>query len=116
MATNKELAAYKSGLKTRKNGKRHRKNFTIPVAVVAGFVPITMGVFNSFTTSGPYAGFDTMTRYLTGYSPVTKKWDISSMKCGTFAILLGYAVHWLVGGKLGVNRMLARTGIPIIRI
>lgn len=117
MPQNTALAAYKAGVKSQKsNGKRRKTKLTIPIAVVAGFVPLTMGTYISFSTSGMNAGFDTLSRYLTGYSPVTKKWNLWDMKCGTFAIAGGMLVHWLVGGKLGVNRMLARAGIPLLRI
>lgn len=88
---------------------------TIPLAVVAGFVPLTLSVYNA-RADGVVGMGATLSKRLTGYDPLTAKWNIGDMKCGTFSIALGMLVHWLVGSKLGVNRMIARTGIPFVRI
>lgn len=111
-----ELTAFKAGLKTKAKGGKHHKSFTVPLGIVAGFVPLTITSVNAFQTGGVrFAGME-LTRLLTGYDPGTQHWSLGNMKCGTGAILAGMGVHWLLGSKLGLNRMLARTGVPFIRI
>lgn len=98
----------------RKNGKRNGKKFTIPVAVAAGFVPGLWRVWShrhNLSTITNEAG-----RVYLGYDSYTGAWDLGLMRFGTMPIILGFLVHWLVGNKLGVNRMLARAGIPVIRL
>jgi hypothetical protein len=116
MVKNTALSSYKAGVRAaRGKSHHHKKQFTLPLAAVAGFVPLGLSIYNARAGGIAEMGA-TITKRLTGYDPDTAKWDANNMKCGTFAIILGAAVHWLVGGKLGVNRMIARAGVPIFRI
>ena len=116
MPKNTALSAYKAGVRSRtKRGGGGRAKFNIPLAVVAGFIPLGVSLWNA-KDGGGTAIMDTLSKRMTGYSPSTAKWNPADMKCGTFSILGGFLVHWLVGSKLGVNRMLARSGVPLIRI
>ena len=93
--------------------RRASAKMTIPLAVVAGFVPIVKGVWDRRTSTSE------MTRYLTvsttGYDPVAKRWTAQYLGEGTGSILGGMAIHW-AANKLGINRMLGRARIPLIRI
>lgn len=98
----------------RKQKSRHsRPKMTIPLAVVAGFIPIIKGSWDR------RASMTEVTRYLTvsttGYDPVGKRWTTEFLGQGTGAILGGFAVHWLAN-KIGINRLLGRAKIPLIRI
>lgn len=115
MAKNTALAAYKAGLKTKSSGKHRKTKFTVPLAVVAGFVPLGLSIYNARDT-GVAGIMNTISKRMTGYDTTTAKWSFSDMKCGTISILGGFLVHSLVGNKLGINRMIARAGIPILRI
>lgn len=115
MAKNSALAAYKAGVRAKNKHHGHRTKFNIPLAVVAGFVPLGVSLYNARDT-GIASIMSTLSKRMTGYDPGTAKWNVSDMKCGTFSILGGMFVHWLVGSKLGLNRMLARTGVPLLRI
>jgi hypothetical protein len=107
--------------------KYHRRGgFTLPIAPVAGIVGgIAMAkhpwaaegdtiinlamrgdLQNAFKSIGPaFTGFDDRGNFhldavLKVYGPM----------------VLGAVIHWVVGGKLGINRMLGRAKVPIIRI
>lgn len=106
--------------------KKHfkRGGFTLPVAAVAGFIPLGIGtvqhgMWNGWTGQGD-TGLDYLTRSLTGYSPNSQgfggKFNLRNMEAGLVPIVVGLAAHKFVGGTLGVNRLLARARIPIIRI
>lgn len=95
---------------------RHKAKFTIPLAAVAGFAPLGMEVFNDIKAGHidyiPY----TLSAGLTGYNMVDKKWHFDNLKTGLIPIGVGLLIHKFVGGSMGVNRMLARAGVPILRI
>lgn len=97
---------------SRRNYTHKKKQMTIPLAVVAGFVPygMTLWKHRSDGNFGNYAAAD-----LTGYDPVTQHWSFQYFKRGGLLILGGFAVH-MIAEKIGVNRSLARAGIPFIRI
>lgn len=112
MAKNTALAAYKAGLKAKKSGSRKKPGMTISVAVVAGFVPAVIGVYNrrsSMTAIGDYlrssfTGFDSAGNF-----------NFSNLKSGLLPVAGGVIVH-KIAGKLGINKAIARSGIPFIRI
>lgn len=97
----------------------HKKKFTIPLAIVAGFIPAVMDVKNvhdgqgmSYPVSIMHTGAG-----LIGYDTFGKKyvgWSQASA-AGLPSILLGFGAHW-AAQKFGINRMIARAGIPLIRI
>ena len=91
---------------------RSKAKMTLPMAVVAGFVPVGVGVWNrrnSATEIGNYlqAGF-------TGIGS-DGKFNFANLRQGLMPIAAGFGVHTLAS-KLGINRAIARAGIPFIRI
>lgn len=108
--------------RTRKK-KGRKKGFTLPVAVMAGFVPGLSRLGTHFSNPGLHGasnGFEAVGieagRIYLGYDPRDGSWNWRLMALGTLPILVGGVVHKFIGGKLGVNRMLASSGIPIIRL
>lgn len=98
----------------RRKRNHSKRKFTLPLAVVGGFMPLITGIWArkdfGFAQIGQFilssqTGFD----WDGGFHP-------ASLKYGLVPELGGFLVHWLVGGKLGVNRMLGKAGIPIVRI
>lgn len=84
----------------------------MPLAVVAGFLPLGTGIWTrkgTPATLGPY-----ILGSLTGYVPGTG-WNAQYMAEGALPIFAGFAAHWLAG-RLGINRMLGRARIPLFRI
>jgi len=97
-----------------KRGHR-RPGMTLPVAVVAGFAPGLMVTFRDFQQYGLGGAVNTLSRAYIGYDPGAQKFDFGAMRYGTLPLLAGIMVHKFAG-RLGINRAIARTGIPFIRI
>lgn len=102
-----------------RHGKKFhaKKSFTLPLAVVAGFIPMGKGIWDrrsSITEVGRYLSAAT-----TGYLPATGQyqavWTTQFIKEGLLPIAGGLIIHKLAN-KLGINALLARNRVPIIRI
>lgn len=98
-----------------KKKKRHHKKFTIPVAVVAGFLPGATASIQDFQTYGLQGGTTMMARRYIGYDPQSGTFHPGMMWGGTFPLLLGLMVH-KIAGIFGVNRALANARIPFVRV
>lgn len=95
---------------------RRKKGFTLPIAVVAGVMPGIVGPIQHTMWYGPQGGLKELGRIWTGYDYTDGSFDIWRLKWGLLPAMMGGIAHWLLGTKLGLNRMLGRAGIPIIRI
>jgi hypothetical protein len=92
----------------------HRKaKFTLPIAVVAGFVPVAAGLWNRRTSAQSMA--DYLQQGFTGITPGTGQFNLGNLRIGMMPVLAGFIVH-MIAGKLGINRAIGRAGIPFIRI
>lgn len=92
----------------------HRKaRMTIPLAVVAGFVPVGVGIWNRRSSGTAIA--DYLQQGFTGITPGTGQFNLANLRIGMMPIVAGFLVH-MVASKLGVNRAIGRAGIPFIRI
>lgn len=113
-ASNAALAAYKAGVRDRTKHKTHRKQMTIPIAVVAGFVPLA-GELAGCVQRNDWRGLQWTVASLSGYDINTKSWDIRWAIHGLSPIVAGFAVH-KVANMIGINRALSRAKVPWIRI
>jgi hypothetical protein len=86
------------------------------MAVVAGFAPISYNVYQDVKSGSPSNALRTISAGITGFNMVDSKWEPHNMVTGLFPIALGFGVHKYIGGKLGLNRMLSKAGVPLIRI
>ena len=100
-----------------KSKKKHRakRKFTLPVAVVAGFMPGAVASINDFQAYGMKGAGTMIARRYIGFDPQTNRFVPNLMWGGTFPLILGIVVH-KVAGILGVNRALASAGIPFVRV
>jgi hypothetical protein len=89
---------------------------TIPLAAIAGFIPLAGVMATSFKQGGVELAGSNLVSNLTGYDIPTKTWNFGYMQKGTIPIVAGLLAHKLIGQKLGVNRMLANAGVPYIRL
>ncbi len=94
---------------------RRRSGFTVPLAVVAGFGPPLAMTVRGFQAGGIQEGVNNLTRSMTGFDPITARWNIANMRTGALPVAVGIIVHKLAG-MLGVNRALARANVPFIRV
>lgn len=101
-----------------KKRRHHRSGggFTLPIAVLAGFMPMTSYTLRAYGNGGFNAAGDAIIESLTGYSPAVRQFHPDKLVMGTGSIVAGLLVHRIVGGKLGVNRALASAGVPLLRI
>lgn len=101
-----------------KSRVHHKRKVTIPLAIVAGFIPAINDVRT--TTNSAFPVWDAAMHTgagLLGWDTIGKKFvGWTQMRAaGTPGIIMGFAAHWLAQ-KLGLNRMIARAGIPWVRI
>lgn len=110
----------------RKHNKHSKPKLTIPLAVVAGFLP---GIADSFFANRPFndgsgdSMVDVFVGDFTGIQTAGarakyahgKTWSTWRLGYGLYPLLAGFAVHKLAG-MLGINRMLSRARIPFVRI
>jgi len=89
---------------------------TVPVAVVAGLTPLAASAIRGWQNE-TFRGMGKEVLYaLTGVDiDNDPHFNPSFMINGTIPLLGGILVHKLAG-KLGVNRAIASTGIPYLRI
>jgi len=97
----------------RRSFSRGKTKFTLPLAVVAGFVPVGVGIWNRRSSAQGIA--DYLQAGFTGITPGTGQFSFANLKQGLMPVTAGFLVH-MVAGKLGINRAIARAGIPLIRI
>jgi len=98
--------------------KKHRRKAraTLPLAVVAGFIPparIILG--ESQGGRGIEGGAVAASRIFLGYDSNSGQWDFQQLQYGFGPILMGFAIH-KVAQMVGINRALAGARIPFIRI
>ena len=91
---------------------RSKPKMTIPLAVVAGFVPTVVGVWNRRSSGNAISAY--LQSSFTGIG-ADGQFQFANLKAGLMPIVAGFAVH-KIAGMLGVNRAIARARIPLIRI
>jgi hypothetical protein len=96
--------------------KSYRRKKTVPLAAVLGIAaPIMNEVLWHWRQGEIDAIPKEIARILTGYDMQTGKWDFGSLLQFWLPAGAGFAMH-KVASMLGINRMLARAGIPYLRI
>lgn len=96
--------------KFRKNGK---KKITVPMAIVAGMAP---GVWRVWAKRGSFSSITNEAgRVYLGYDSWTGQFSFDQTKFGLLPAAAGFLVHYLAN-KLGINRAIARTGVPFLRL
>ena len=95
----------------RRNKRYAKRKMTIPLAVVAGFIPPIIGVWNRRTDpvmAGNYL--------LAGFTGIDNgRFNPAALRQGALPVLGGFIAH-TIASKMGINRAIARAGIPLIRI
>ena len=99
-----------------KRSRRRGSRFEIPLAIVAGLGIGLAEPIRQVTMGYPGAAMNTVAYTYVAYNPWKKKFDMSGLGRGLVPLLLGIALHKVVGQKMGFNRMLAQSGIPLLRL
>lgn len=110
----KTIVRYRSRPKRRTH---RRAGFTVSAAVLAGMAPVTIYAINDLKTGGVPSLLDGLARRLTGFGTAGSGglWEPKHLASGLLPILGGVAVHKLAS-RMGVNRAMAKAGIPFLRV
>lgn len=111
MAKSRTIVRYRARPKVH----RKRAGMTVPIAALAGFVPLAAAGVKDFKDGGLELVGTGLCWRLTGYNRLSGKFDPSGFVTGLGPILVGLVAH-KVSSKLGVNRALAQAGVPFVRI
>lgn len=91
------------------------RSFTIPLAAVAGVASGLASTLSRAAQGNPYAALQEFGRVMTGFDYTDGSWDWQRMKFGLFPILLGVGIS-IAASKFGINKKIARTGLPLLRV
>lgn len=111
MAKTRTIVRYRS----RAKAHHKRAGMTLPVAALAGFVPLASNGVRDFQQGGLDLLGTGLVWRLTGYNRLSGKFDASGLMTGLVPIILGVGAHKLAS-KFGINRALAQAGVPLLRI
>lgn len=95
--------------------RRKAKGFTLPLLPLIG-----LGAGISYPAQIAMRGdwknaSSTLLYNYTGFA-ANGSFNTAGLKVGLLPLLAGILGHKIVGGKLGVNRVLASAGVPFIRV
>jgi hypothetical protein len=95
---------------------RRKAKMTIPLAIVAGFSVPAAKLYDEWTAYHlPTSVAREFSQIFIGYDWSNGTWSAKQLTMGALPVAAGFMIHKLAG-KLGVNRMLASAGIPLLRI
>jgi len=100
----------------RRKRKGRRGGITLPLAAVAGFMPLVGNTVTNVQAMGAGEGLKASAKYVVPWDASTGRFTTSSLGGGLFPIIAGFLVHKVVGSMLGVNRALARARVPFVRL
>jgi len=100
----------------KKKKSRKKPAMTMPLAVVAGFVPPARIIWGeSGRGQSLEGGAIAASRIFLGYDSIRGTWDFKQLQFGFGPVLVGFGIH-KVAQMVGINRALAAARIPFIRI
>jgi hypothetical protein len=98
-----------------KKKKSNGGGFKLNLAVAAGFVPLAVTTLDKFQSGGVGAAAKWAAEGMTGYSTDRRDFVWQRMKYGALPIIGGLIVH-KIASMLGINRMLGRAKVPLLRV
>lgn len=101
--------------KKTKDKPRKKPSRTIPLSVVGGFTPYAAAMYDHAKRGDGHAMAWVSQVTFTGINPDTGKWAPDLAKQYMFPWIRGLVTH-KVANYFGVNRIIARTGMPWLRI
>jgi len=100
----------------RPKSRRRSQGMTVPVAVLAGFAPLAVNTWAGYQNGGVSEAGRRALKGLSGFDYINGELSPSyALRWGMGPIIGGLLVHKLAG-RLGINRMLARSGVPFLRV
>lgn len=103
--------------RNRKRTYRRRHGFTVPLSMVIPAGLIAVNTYNWAKAYGTLSAAHKLAGGFTGYmsAPNQPDWRFSNLKFALLPLGVGYLSHKILS-RVGVNRTLARMGVPFIRI
>jgi hypothetical protein len=111
----KTVTKYRYRNRTKKKNGTRRGRMTLPLTVILGFTPLIAKGVMEVKANGWGVGLGNTVPALIPYNPNTAKMDFSQLHWGFWPIIGGVLVHKLAG-YLGINRMLSRMNVPLLRV
>lgn len=100
----------------KKKKTRRRAKTTIPITIAGPVIAELAGEPFARLRSGDVSGaMNRVVADYTGYDIRGKVWRAEYLKGGAAPVVIGAIAH-KVANRLGVNRVIARAGIPLLRI
>lgn len=97
--------------------KRHKRpQPTVPVAVLAGFAPFAMHLVQGYREAGFAGVANNAVLDTTGYYPLENRFDWKWPVAKFYGPVLAGMLAHRVAGMVGINRTLARAGVPFLRV
>ena len=101
----------------RRKRRRRKRGMTIPLAVVGGLAAGLAEPAQKLLQGDLEYALSILSRNYTGFRPGTGTWEPAYLRNGMLPLVAGLLVHKFVGGSpLNLNKTLAASGIPFIRI
>jgi len=98
---------------------RRKTQTTIPLGIIAGLAPTAMFALEGFQIGGDQGGIKEaahrVTMRLTGYEWKGQVFSWPDLVAGWLPLAAGIFAH-KAANRFGINRMLARAGVPLLRI
>lgn len=110
MAASRAIARYRG-----RSRRRSKAAFTIPLAVVGGFIPTLAFAMDGYKVGGMENAARRVAQRLTGIDSTANVFIWKELMAGWGPIMAGFLVH-KAAQRFGINRTLARAGVPFIRI
>lgn len=107
----------------KKKARSRNNGIKIPISLVAGMIPGIGKLWEHGTNPGLHGqpnGLLAMgvegSRIYIGYDPRNGQFNAGWLGMGLLPLIGGGIIHKFVGGRLGINRMIANSGIPVLRV
>jgi hypothetical protein len=99
-----------------KTKTRHgKKQFTIPIAIVAGLAPGAATTYQGFKAGGAKGALQELAGCMIGFDDYSHTWNFAKTRWGLQPLIGGMIIH-KIASMVGLNKAIAAAGIPFIRI
>jgi hypothetical protein len=95
--------------------RKAASKMTIPIAPLAGLAAGMIQPVDVMSKGDWIGGIKIMCRAYTGFDPFLNKFDLNNLKQGLVPLLAGIATHRLAS-MAGINRILAKAKVPLLRV
>lgn len=97
--------------------KRRRPQATVPLTIASSMLFVGGNTYQDYKNHGLKTSLEMLAGNMTGFraAPGQPLWDFERLKYGFLPLTAGAGMH-KIASKLGINRILARAGFPLLRV